>query len=170
MSAVDNTKALILKQIDQTPGLRYRELLRSIGLTNGALEYNLKILERTSQVKVDRQSGKRARYYSVNIPADESHILGYVRNKVARQIVLLILEHDLCTFRELVEHVSKSPSTVSGNLKRLSHAGIISVVHGQESQVYRVMNRRSVTDILRKYRESFGDKLANGYYDTFSEL
>ena len=40
-----HSKALILKQIDKSPGIRYRELLRLTGLTNGGLEYHLKILE-----------------------------------------------------------------------------------------------------------------------------
>ena len=31
------SKALILKQIDKSPGIRYRELLRLTGLTNGDL-------------------------------------------------------------------------------------------------------------------------------------
>jgi predicted transcriptional regulator len=38
-------KAKILKYIDKFPGIRYRQLLRVIGFTNGKLEYHLKILE-----------------------------------------------------------------------------------------------------------------------------
>ena len=38
-------KALILWYIDKAPGIRYRELLRLSGLTNGAVEYHLKTLE-----------------------------------------------------------------------------------------------------------------------------
>jgi hypothetical protein len=33
------SKALILKQIDSSPGIRYMELLRLTGLTNGGLTY-----------------------------------------------------------------------------------------------------------------------------------
>ena len=62
------------------------------------LEYHLKILEKSHKVKVERHNGRRTRYYNLNIPADESHILGYIRNNVARQIVSFILEHGLMHF------------------------------------------------------------------------
>ena len=48
-------KAIILKYIDKFPGIRYRQLLRVIGFTNGRLEYHLKILESTQKVTVFRR-------------------------------------------------------------------------------------------------------------------
>ena len=97
-NAPTDSKTIILKQIERNPGIRYRELLRLTSLTNGGLQYHLKILERSHKVKVDRHDGRRTRYYPLDIPTSESHILGCVRNNVARQIVFFILEHDLCTF------------------------------------------------------------------------
>lgn len=165
-----HSKALILKQIDKSPGIRYRELLRLTGLTNGGLEYHLKILEKSHKVKVDRHDGRRTRYYPLNISADESHILGCVRNNVSRQIVSFILEHDLCTFGEIVEHIKKAPSTSSWHLKRLSDGGIISITYGQEYQLYSIVNNNLVKAVLYKYEESFRDQIANGYYQMFGEL
>jgi len=72
------SKSLILNQIEESPGIRYRELLRLTGLTNGGLEYHLKILEKSQQVRVDRHDGRRTRYYSLNISVEESNILGCV--------------------------------------------------------------------------------------------
>jgi predicted transcriptional regulator len=84
---VIDAKILILAQVADTPGIRYRELLRLTGLSNGALEYHLRILEKTNTVKVDRSDGNRARYYSIYSSTDESHIIGFIRNNVSRQIV-----------------------------------------------------------------------------------
>jgi predicted transcriptional regulator len=42
--ALVDAKIVILTQIDKSPGIRYRELLRLTGLGNGALEHHLKIL------------------------------------------------------------------------------------------------------------------------------
>ena len=166
----NGSKALILQQIDKSPGIRYRELLRLTGLTNGGLEYHLKILEKLHKVQVDRHDGRRTRYYPLNISADESHILGCVRNNVARQIVSFILGHDLCTFGEIVEHIRKAPSTVSWHLKRISEAGIISIGYGREYQLYSIVNNNLVKEVLHKYKESFTDKIADGYYESFGEL
>ena len=95
---VVNARIVILKQIGETPGIRYRELVRSTGLSNGTLEYHLRILERTHKVKVDISDGKRGRYYPIDILANESNVIGFIRNNVSRQIVTFILEHELCYF------------------------------------------------------------------------
>ena len=165
-----DTKTIILMHINNNPGIRYKELLRLTGLANGTLEYHLKILERSHKVTVERQAGRRARYYPICIPTDESQILGYLRNNVARQIVIFILEHDFCTFNEVLEHIKKAASTASWHLKRLSEAGLISVTYGQEYHLYRVTNSKLVREVLYKYEESFRDKIANQYYEMFGEV
>src|SRR5947209_17722354 len=70
-----DTKAIILKHIGRNPGIRYRELLRATGLANGTLEYHLKMLEKSNTIKVERRDGRRARYFPICIPADETQIL-----------------------------------------------------------------------------------------------
>ena len=160
---VVDARIVILKQIGETPGIRYRELVRSTGLSNGTLEYHLRILERTHKVKVDISDGKRGRYYPIDILANESNIIGFIRNNVSRQIVTFILEHELCTFGEILGHIKKAPSTLSWHLKRLSKAAIISITYGKEYQLYQVLNSKFVQEILYKYGESFKEQVANGY-------
>jgi predicted transcriptional regulator len=160
---VVDARIVILKQIGETPGIRYRELVRSTGLSNGTLEYHLRILERTHKVKVDISDGKRGRYYPIDILANESNIIGFIRNNVSRQIVTFILEHELCTFGEILEHIKKAPSTLSWHLKRLSKAAVISVTYGKQYQFYQVLNSKFVQEILYKYGESFKEQVANGY-------
>ena len=100
------------------------------------------------------QTEKSARYYSIYIPTGESHIIGFIRNNVSRQIVTFVLEHDLCTFNEILQHIKKAPSTLSWHLKRLSNAAIISVSYGKQYQLYQVLNSKFVEEILYKYGES----------------
>ena len=160
---VVDARIVILKQIGETPGIRYRELVRSTGLSNGTLEYHLRILERTHKVKVDISDGRRGRYYPIDILANESNIIGFIRNNVSRQIVTFILEHELCTFGEILEHIKRAPSTLSWHLKRLSKAAVISITYGKEYQLYQVLNSKFVQEILYKYGESIKEQVANGY-------
>jgi predicted transcriptional regulator len=155
-TGVIDAKTVIITQIRETPGLRYMELLRLTGLSNGALEYHLRILEKSRQIKVDRSEGKRSRYYSIDILADESRIIGFIRNNVSRQIVTFILEHELCTFNEILGHIKKAPSTLSWHLKRLAKAAIISVTYGK---VYQVVDRKFVEEILFAYGDSFRERI-----------
>ena len=171
MNEFEDPKDVLLRHINNMPGIRYRELLRITGLSNGALAHHLSRLEKSSQIRVDREKEKRTtRYYSINIPTQESDILRQLRNEVSRQIIKLILEHDLRTFNEIVEHLNRASSTTSWHLKRLKDAGIISVKHGREYQMYQIVSPNLVSDILYKYKESFVDAVVNNYTNIVEEL
>ena len=163
-----DTKTILLRHIEENPGIRYRELLRMAGLVNGVLTYHLAALEKTGAVKVDRQA-RMTRYYPVNIPDSESAVLKFVRHDPIRQIVLFMLDHDLCTFNEIVGHTKKAPSTVSSHLKRLKKAGIVSVRYG-EYQLYRLTEKDLVAEVLSKYRASFADRVIDNYAEMVEEL
>jgi predicted transcriptional regulator len=167
---INDFKTLILNHIRKSPGTRYRELLRLSGLTNGALEYHLKILEKTQQIMVDRQNGRRPRYFPLDMEAEEARIMGHIRNKSSRQIVLFILEHNLCTFGEILEYMKKAPSTISWHLKRLVEIDVISIIHGQELQLYKISNTKLVSSVLSKYKDNLSDKVADEYYEMFGQI
>jgi DNA-binding transcriptional ArsR family regulator len=164
-----DTRVLLMKHIEETPGIRYRELLRLTGLVNGVLSYHLSALEKANVIKVNRES-RITRYYPVNVPDKESSILKFVRHEPIRQILLFILEHDVCTFNEIVDHTGKAPSTVSSHLKRLRGAGIVLVRHGEYHQFYRVAERDLIVEVLSKYTASFTDRVVDNYTEMLEEL
>lgn len=164
-------KEMLLVHIGNLPGIRYRELLRLTGLSNGVLAYHLNALEKSSQIRVDRQRENRTtRYYSINIPTQESDILRQLRNNVPREVVKFVLDNDLCTFNEIVEYLGKAASTVSWHLKRLKEGGLISVKYGGEYQLYQIMNRELVSDVISKYKKSLVDNVVSNYTELVEEL
>ena len=169
VTEVGDTKVLLMKHIEQTPGIRYRELLRLTGLVNGVLSYHLSALERANVVKVNRES-RVTRYYPVNVSDKESSILKFVRHEPIRQILLFILEHDMCTFNEIVDHTGKAPSTVSSHIKRLRGAGIVLVRHGENHQLYRVAERDLIAEVISKYTATFTDKVVDNFTGMLEEL
>jgi DNA-binding transcriptional ArsR family regulator len=160
---------LLMKHIEQTPGIRYRELLRSTGLVNGVLTYHLSALEKANVIKVNRES-RVTRYYPISVSDKESAILKFVRHEPIRQILLFILEHGMCTFNEIVDHTGKAPSTVSSHLKRLREAGIVLVRHGEYHQLYRVIEKDLIAEVLSKYTPSITDKIVDNYTKMLEEL
>jgi DNA-binding transcriptional ArsR family regulator len=169
VTEVGDTKVLLMNHIEQTPGIRYRELLRLTGLVNGVLSYHLSALERANVIKVNRES-RITRYYPVNVSDKESSILKFVRHEPIRQILLFILEHDMCTFNEIVDHTGKAPSTVSSHIKRLRGAGIVLVRHGENHQLYRVAERDLIAEVISKYTAPFTDKVVDNYTEMLEEL
>src|SRR5919202_926673 len=165
----------LMKHINAQPGIRYRELLRLSSLSNGVLTYHIANLEKSGRIIADRSiNNKITRYYPNNIPIEETDIIGHIRNNAARQIILFILEHDLCTFNEIIEYTKKAPSTISWHLKRLRDSGIISVFYNHTSrcqQLYKIRDFESITSILSKYKESFAaDKIVNNYTQIMQDL
>ncbi len=163
-----DTRTILLRSIEQNPGIRYKELQRLTGLVNGVLTYHVTALEKSDVIKVDRQS-RVTRYYSVNVSDNESLILRFVRHEPVREILVFVLDHDMCTFNEIVDHTKKAPSTVSSHLKRLKEAGILSVRYG-EHQLYRLAAKDLVAEVLSKYRASLGDKVIDNYAELVEEL
>ncbi|MFL6455044.1 MAG: winged helix-turn-helix transcriptional regulator, partial [Nitrososphaeraceae archaeon] len=84
---LDGVKHSILKSIYENPGIRYREILKLTGLSNGVLEYHLKILEGCYKIiSVDRHKSKITRYYPLYFePSDESEVLDYTRNDTTKK-------------------------------------------------------------------------------------
>jgi len=167
----NDPKEMLIMHITNIPGIRYRELLRLTGLSNGVLAYHLSAMEKSSQIRVDRQREIRTtRYYSISIPTQESDILRQLRNNVSRQIIKFIIDNDLCTFNEIVEHLGKAASTVSWHLKRLKQGGLISVKYGGEYQPYQIMDRELVYNVISKYKKSLVDRVVNNYTQIIDEL
>jgi predicted transcriptional regulator len=140
---------LIFKIIKAAPGVRYRELLRSTGLVNGVLSYQLRKLEKKKIVKVKRLSSTMTRYYPATVKAKESDILDYILPITKRKIILYLLEHDKCTFNEIPDYVKKAPSTTSSHLKDLKDAGIIFVFRGN----IQLKNKMMIARVLSKYKK-----------------
>jgi DNA-binding transcriptional ArsR family regulator len=61
-----DSQAILLKGIEENPGIRYRELLRLTGFVNGVLSYHLLALERANVIKVNREP-RMTRYYPLSI-------------------------------------------------------------------------------------------------------
>ncbi|HEY6757516.1 MAG TPA: winged helix-turn-helix transcriptional regulator [Nitrososphaera sp.] len=165
----EDTKVLLMRHIEQTPGIRYRELLRLTGLINGVLTHHLAALEKANVIKVYRES-RLTRYYPVSISDKESAILKFVRHAPIREILLFILENERCTFNEIVDHTGKAPSTVSSHLKRLKEAGIVSVRYGEYYQLYCIVEGDLVAEVFSKYTVSFLDKVVDNYTEMLEEL
>ena len=129
----------------------------------------MKGLEEAKTIRIGRQAGS-TRYYPYDVSDTEYDLLPYIRHNVTRELLLFILEHDLCTFNEIVDATGNFPSATSLHLKRLKNAGIINIHYGERHQLYQISNMEAVTSVLAKYRASFVDKAVDNYVKFVSDL
>ena len=161
----------ILGFIAKNPGIRYRELLRLAGISNGVLTYHLGMLEKFGDIKVQRQSNNRVtRYFVSNVSKLDYNIIGYFRSSVTRNIMIFLLQNELCTFNEIVDHVGKAPSTISWHVKKLRGAGLLGITYGDNRFLYKVTNRDAIINALLKYKETFADRVIDNYTEMVDKL
>ena len=171
LTSSDDIRSEIFGFITKNPGIRYRELIRLAGISNGVLTYHLGMLEKFGEIRVERMSNKRVtRYFTVNIPKEDSDIISCFRSKVIRNIVFFLINNDLCTFNEIVDHVGKAPSTISWHVKKLREAGILRMIHGNDHLLYSITDRTIVNRILFEYQETFTDRVIDNYADMIGKL
>ena len=146
----DEPKTILLKHINKSPGIRYRELQRATGFANGVLAYHLNILEKSRRIKVIRYHiRKSTRYYPLSTTVKESRLMEYIRCTTTRKILLCLLKHDKCTSDDIMKHTKKVRSTISWHLSWLRKARIISVRSGVH-QTYRLRNKDLVVTLINR--------------------
>ena len=165
----------LMNIVERNPGIRYRELLRLTNLSNGVLTYHLTELTGSNFINVDRKRGV-TRYYSVQISSEETRIISHIKNRVSRNILLLLVERDSCTLSEIATLINKAPSTVSWYLQRLLNANIVKrrpmSLDGvyYKSKFYDVVDKILVLRVISKYIESPLDNVVNNYLEMVEEL
>jgi predicted transcriptional regulator len=161
----------ILKYVNEIPGIRYRELLRMTGLSNGVLSYHLRFLDNTGRIRVNRVNNRVTRYFSYEVSIQESSVIGLLRQETTRKIIMYILEKETCGFSDIVLHTRKVASTISWHMARLKAANIIKVRKQNEYTYCEIgMDRLILQDLLSKYKTDFTEKVIDNYVNMINEF
>jgi len=169
---MQDVKSVILNTIKDNPGIRYRELLRAVGVMNGVLSYHLNLLEKENVIVSERYKGI-VRYYLYGIDKDEARILGMLRIPMVKVIIEFMLDNGPCSLATLSQHLHRSKSTISWHLKRLIDEGI--VIKHNNNNVYYIGDKDKIKSVILKYKKELEkvdtiDLLADNYTDIIEEL
>ena len=166
-----STQEKIVKYVNEIPGIRYRELLRMTGLSNGVLSYHLRCLDNSGRIRVNRVNNRITRYFSYDVSSKESYVIGLLRQETTRKIILYILEKGTCAFQDIMTHTKKVPSTISWHMTRLKAANIVKVRRHNEFNYYEIgMDKLLLQDLLSKYTGNFTEKIVDNYVDMINEF
>lgn len=170
MTRSQQRRECILRTIQNSPGIQFRELMRRTGMKNGVLSHHLHKIEKTGVVRVERRT-RRIHYYPLEITEMEQKICRSLRRGTPRRI-LLSLMHDSAglQFGEVVERAARSPSMVSVSLSQLVADGIVEVSTASRRKRYRVRERQAVDRLIEEYRHGILDAPASRMEEIFSSL
>lgn len=160
----------LIEFVSCSPGIRYRELLRLTGLSNGVLSYHLDVLTKNGRIKNKKTNQRVTRYYPNGFSDEESDIIAVLRQETSRKIIQFIMENPQCTFNEIVDYCNKVPSTISWHLNKLKDSDILEILKKNNTSVYSVKKFEKVSEILVKHKNTFVDKMVNDYVDMMESI
>ena len=160
---------LIISEIKSNPGIRYRELMKQIGVTNGVMSYYLRKLEQNESVWVER-TPRVARFYSYDLSEDEAKLVKRLRQETPKKILVALVQNDQLTFKELVAEIGKSPATTSFYLSQLVQDDIVATSKSDFVKVYSNVERKRIANIIEEYHPDIIEQASDNLSDIISSL
>ena len=161
-----NSRKRIFETIQTSPGIHLREMVRSLDMAVGNLQYHLHHMEKKNIV-FSVKDEQFVRYFvkDKKLDASDRKILSFLRKKACRHILLALMEIPGMNNKELSSAIGLSASTVSWHVKKLVDAGIVKkTVNGRESN-FEVSGAENVAELMITYKESFFDKMLDNFIE-----
>ena len=169
----------LLLSIDKNPGIRYRELLRLINLSNGVLSYHINRLEKMDLVIVERRA-RMTRFFPRNISNEIMGVMRFLRNQTSYQIIKLLYDRGPTSQPEIINYTGKAASTISWHMKKLLDDNIVCIkdkniiydgnndvgikTQHKKLNLYDLLNRNTVNGLIYK-TNNYIDSTINNYSD-----
>jgi len=146
-------------------GSHFREIERKSTLATGSVQYHLDYLKKQGLIKAEKE-GNNVRYFPRDFRPENRKIMGFLRQKSIRDILLYVITHRDCNHEQIVRYVKLAPSTVSWHLKKLEEDGIIGLVKmGRKTRYILHIDKNEVMNLLITYQESFFDSIVDNIVD-----
>ncbi len=142
-------------------GCHFREIERKCNLPTGTVKYHLSYLTKHGLVKEEKDNGS-TRYFPKDFKSENKRLLGLLRQKKVREIILFILTNPNCNHEQIVKAVQVSPSTVSWHLKKLQENNIVGFIKNGRKTSYNILIvKEEIVKLLITYQESFLDSVVD---------
>jgi predicted transcriptional regulator len=161
------TRKKIYNVVKEHAGCHFRDLERKSNLPASSIKYHLNYLAKYGLIQ-EKKDGNNIRYFPKEFNPENKMLLGLLRQKSPRKILLFILANKKCSHNDIVKFTNLSPPTVTWHLKKLENKGIISSNINGRNKTYKIIaNENEIMDLLITYKESFFDLLVDNIVETW---
>lgn len=161
------SRRVIYEIVKKYAGSHFREIERKTELPTGTVKYHLNYLVKNGLIQ-EEKDGNAARYYPKSFKSKNKILLGLLRQKSVRDILLFILVNNNCNHEEIVSSVNISSSTVSWHLKKLEQQNIVGYLKKGRKTFFNILtDKDELVNLLITYQESFLDSLVDKVIDMF---
>lgn len=166
----------IFQFISRFQGAHLRQVQRALGLEIGVLDYHLDYLEKRGLI-TSKKERYRKRFFTKALSPKDKLLLGLLRQKAQRKILMHILLNPGCTFKELLKVTGGSKSTLSFHLKKLRGAKLIETAKRElgkdgkrKTRTYSAKDAHGLASLLITYKSSFLDDAVDRFVELWSEI
>ena len=156
----------IVLEIKGNPGIRFRELMKMLGITNGILSYYITKLEKIGTVHVERKSGV-SRFFMPDLTNDELVLTRYLRMSTPKKILVVLLEEQELTFKQITEKIEMSPATTSFYLQKLVQNKIVNRQNSIPKR-YSLVNESQIANLISEYHPAIIENASENLADIFA--
>ena len=160
---------MIFSEIKSNPGIRFRELMKQSGISNGVMSYYLRKLEQSESVWAER-TPRVARFYTSDLSEDEAKLVKRLRQETPKKILVALVQNDQLTFKELTAKICKSPATTSFYLSQLVKDNIVATSKSDFVKVYFNVERKRIANIIEEYHPDIIEQASDNFADIISSL
>jgi predicted transcriptional regulator len=158
-------KKIIYSHIVKHPGIHERELSRQLKIPLSTLDYHLYFLKKRKLV-TGVSDGYYTKFYAEGkFSLKDEQLLGALRKKILRKIIIYLLLNNSANHKEVHTHVGLSPSTTSFHLKKLVDLGVVKKTVKGRNTYFQIKNPKYVSKTIKKYKNSFLDSNVDRFLD-----
>ena len=169
MRNMESREELIISEIKKNPGIRFREVMNKIKLSNGVLSYYVRKLENNGVIKTQRTT-RVSRFFINDMTEDEAKIVSRLRQTTPKSILVTLLENDRLEFQEIVSNVGKASATVSFYLSKLVNDEIVSHKKIDLKKSYYIVEKQRIANIITEYHPDVIENASDNLADIMSSL
>ena len=166
---MESREELIILEIKKNPGIRFREVMKKINLSNGVLSYYVRKLENNGIIKTQRTT-RVSRFFIKDMTEEESKVVSRLRQSTPKAILITLLENDRLGFQEIVSNVGKANATVSFYLSKLVSDEIVNYKKVDLKKNYFIVEKQRIANLITEYHPDVIENASDNLADIMSSL
>ena len=166
---MESREELIILEIKKNPGIRFREVMKKINLSNGVLSYYVRKLENNGVIKTQR-TPRVSRFFINDMTEEESKVVSRLRQTTPKAILITLLENDRLEFQKIVSNVGKASATVSFYLSKLVSDEIVNYKKVDLKKNYFIVEKQRIANLITEYHPDVIENASDNLADIMSSL
>jgi len=167
---VTEPRNAILECVDENPGIHFNELVRSVSLATGQVQYHMYSLIEEDEVEEFSLYGK-THYYPPEYPEEDHGAVALLRRETAREVVLYLVENGRSRPDEVADDLGIARSTLEWHLGRLVDQGLVDKERGAKNRVtVSPVDEERTVEMLSDISPSLPDRLVDRFVTMVDRL